>query len=89
MPSRTSQPPGTKGGAYALRGHLWSLNDLDGLSPLLQGGASTLGSGVGGLTEVDENGVLLRGQLLQELFVGHVLWLLFTGKWMFKVELLS
>lgn len=45
--------------------------------------------GRGGLTEVDENGVLLRGQLLQELFVGHVLWLLFTRKWVFKVELLS
>lgn len=45
--------------------------------------------GRGRLTEVDENGMLLGGQLLQELFVGYILWLLFTGKWMFKVELLS
>lgn len=44
---------------------------------------------MGRLTEVNEDGVLLGGQLLQELFVGHILWLLFTGKWMFKVELLS
>lgn len=52
-------------------------------------GHPLLALGWGGLTEVDENGVLLRGQLLQELFVGHVLWLLFTRKWVFKVELLS
>lgn len=64
-----------------------SLNDL-AISPDFSS-VELLSPGVGRLTKVDENGVLLGGQFLQEFFVGHILWLLFTGKWMSEEELLG
>lgn len=58
-------------------------------SPRFSSGHQLLSLVMGRLTEVDENCMLLGGQFLQEFFVGHILWLLFTGKWMLEEKLLS